>query len=65
MGPGNIIKVSPQNVIFQGRAGAGSGTDDGSVGGTKHSHVWEQPDEGLRAGIPLGRWAGKSEVKGR
>lgn len=36
-GAGGIIKVSPQNVIFQGRGWAGSGTDDGSTGRTKHS----------------------------
>lgn len=64
-GAGNIIKVCPRNVIFQRRARAGSGTDDGSSGGTKHGSIWEQRDGGLRAGIPLGRWGWKSEVKGR
>lgn len=64
-GPGDVIKVCPQNVIFQRGARAGSGTDDGSsVGGTKHGSVWERRDEGLRAAIPPGE-VGRSEVKGR
>lgn len=58
-----IIKVSPHNVIFQGiepRPGAGQRT-----GENKTLSIWEQRDEGLRAGIPLGRLGGKSEVNGR
>lgn len=54
-GASNIIKVCPQNVIFQRRAWAGSGTDDRSAKGTKHCSIWERRDEGLRAGSPLGR----------
>lgn len=54
-GASNIIKVCPQNVIFQRRAWAGSGTDDRSAEGTKQCSIWERRDEGLRAGIPLGR----------
>lgn len=62
-GASNIIKVCPQNVIFQRRAWAGSRTDDRSTEGTKHCSIWERRDEGLRARIPLGRQWREREVK--